>query len=229
VRWWLLVGLCACRIGFDVAAQPSDAIVDVSGDATTTTITFGERPTSQRKGVTRDTYVDQQTAFNYGGAEDLSQAEFNGNAEHTLIRFELSSIAPGTTIVAARLSVFRLDYGDETPGTIEMRLLGESWVEGTNIATPGPGASWATRDGTTAWTTPGGTTTRALSTVTPTTDEITLPLDTAVAQSWVDTPATNQGVLLTVTGNTAHYHLYARESTQNATATRPELAIDLVQ
>jgi hypothetical protein len=227
MRGWWLVGLCACRIGFD--ARPTDADVDLdTSDAAITTITFGERPTSQRTNVTRDAYIDEQTSFNYGGTEDLSVAEFAGNVQHSLIRFDVSSIAPGTTVVGARLLLVRLDYGDETPGTLEVRLLGESWVEGTNNGSPGPGVTWMSRDGTTAWTTPGGTTTRSLGTLAPDGDDVIATIDPAVVQQWVDAQATNHGLLLTVVGNTPHYHMHSRSS-DLISAARPELAIDVLQ
>lgn len=216
--------LCACRIGFDTL-NTGDA-----GDAgTSETVTFGERPASQRKNVTTDATLDQSMASaNFGGAEDLSIAEFVANGEHGLLRFDLSSIAPGTPVLAARLHLVRRDYGDEAPGSIELRLLAESWVEGTNMGMPGTGATWTTRDGATAWTTPGGTTTQVITTATPTAAEVVFALDPSVVQGWIDAPATNFGVLATVAVNTAHYHFYTRDSPLDMTA-RPELALDLVQ
>jgi hypothetical protein len=237
-RWWL-VGLCACRIGFDATGRPADADLagadasDANGmtDATATTITFGERPSSQRKNVTSDAYIDQQSPFfNFGAADDLSVAEFTANGEHTLLRFELSSIATGTTVAGARLTLTKLDYGDETPGSIQLRLLGESWVEGTNNgSTSTTGVTWTTRDGVAVWTTQGGTTTAMLTTVTPTASEVVVTLDAAVVQQWIDKPATNDGVLITVGINTAHFHLHSRNSTMIGSMGRPELALDLVQ
>jgi hypothetical protein len=229
MRGWWLVALCACRFHFDEQARVDDGGIDAI-DASTTTITFGERPTSQRQGVTTDVTLDESApGMNFGGAEDLSLAEFTVSGEHALIRFDLSSIASGTSVTAARLSVVRLDYGDETPGSIEARLVGESWVEGTSAGTPGSGANWTSRDGASMWTTAGGTTTAALAAVTPTAAEITFAFEAAVVQDWVDAPATNFGVLLTVGINTAHYHLHSRNSMLVGMTARPELAVDLSQ
>jgi hypothetical protein len=228
MRGWLLVALCACRINFDdVRGELGDARSDGSADVgAVTTVTFGERPTSQRKNVTSDAFVGSLTPMlNFGGTEDLSLAEFTMNSEHTLLRFDLSSIAAGSSVAGARLHVTRLDYGDETPGPIEVRLLGEGFVEGTNMGAPGTGVSWATRDGSAAWVTPGGTTAGTLATLTPTSDDIMVTLDAQLVQSWVDNPTTNLGVLFTVGLNTAHFHLHSRNST--VAAARPELAIDL--
>jgi hypothetical protein len=216
-------GLCACRIGFDATGDARQA----DGAEAITTITFGERPTSQRKNVTRDTYVDEQTSFNYGNTEDLSVAEFTANAEHTFIRFDVSSIPAGTSVAGARLSLTKVDYGDEMPGTLEVRLLGESWVEGTNNGTPGSGATWLTRDGTTPWTTPGGTATRSLATAATSASVVTI--DREVVQQWVDSAAANDGLLVTVTNNMAHVHFHARGSDLLGMTARPELAVDVVQ
>ncbi|HEY5951540.1 MAG TPA: DNRLRE domain-containing protein [Kofleriaceae bacterium] len=230
MRWWLLVTLCACRIGFDEHPHAgADAPIDsMTGDATITTITFGERPTSQRKGVTIDATVSQpMPSFNFGGAEDLSLAEFASAAEHGLLRFDVSSIAAGTAVIGARLALTRLDYGDETVGPMQLRLLDESWVPGTATGMPGPGVTWQTRDGTRAWITAGGTTSRTLTTMTPTAAELVMTFDPAAVQAWVDDPTTNVGLLVTVGASTAHFHLHTSNSV--LAAARPELTLDIAQ
>jgi hypothetical protein len=219
--------LCACRIGFD-PTEPAGPSEPDSGIAQITTITFGERPTSMRTGVTRDATIDQsEPKLKFGADEDLSSAEFSANGEHALLRFDLSSLAPGSRIVAARLSLTRIDYGDEAPGPIEMRVLRESWTEGTNDGAPGTGASWTTRDGSAAWMTAGGSTMQTLATMMPDAPDLDVTIDPLVVQGWVDDPATNHGVLLTVGINTAHYHFHSRESNLDGRSRRPELAIDV--
>lgn len=251
--------LGACRFGFDPALtgsddahpidrdgapdtmpvadanEPTDDARDdanASPDASvmTVTITFGERPTSMRKTVTRDTWLEQaRGSFNFGSSEDVSVANFATQREHSLLWFDLTSLTPGTQVTAAQVSVVRLDYGDETPGPIEVRLLSESWVEGTNSGSPGTGASWTTRDGSTAWTTGGGTTSQLLGTVTPTATEVLLPLPASVVQAWVADPATNHGILVTSSSIGTHFHFESSASSVSGGANRPELSVTIVQ
>lgn len=232
MRCWPLLALCACRIGFDAVDPDASAAADDGGDGggTITTITFGERPTSMRKNVTSDARLDQlQPALNYGGSEDLALSQFTTNNEHSLVRFELSSVPPGTAVTGARLQVHLLDYGDETAGTIVVRLLAETWIEGTNMGSPGGGVSWTTRDGSTPWTTPGGTTSRTLASLVMPEQQLVVPLEPDVVQSWIDDPASNAGVLLTVSAAPAHYHLHSRDSNLMQMTARPELAVDLIE
>jgi len=218
---WALTGLCACRIGFDEITE-TDA-----GDVAFTTLTFGERPTSQHKNVTRDaTVLGRMANANFGDLEDLSISDFmQPDIEHALIRFDLSSVAPATPVKAARLALARLDLGDEMPGEIEVRLVGESWTEGTGMS--GSGASWSTRDGTIAWTQPGGTTTLSLASLTPPATMLEVALDPAIVQGWIDLAANNDGVSIRARNANVHYHFHSRNSAM--AALRPELAIDLAQ
>ncbi|HEX5063103.1 MAG TPA: DNRLRE domain-containing protein [Kofleriaceae bacterium] len=218
---WVLVGLCACRIGFDElpASDASDTVV--------TTVTFGERPTSQHKNVTRDaTVLGRMGNANFGDLEDLSISEYMPpDIEHSLLRFDLSSIAPATRVVAARLTLARVDYGDEMPGQVDVLLVGESWTEGNGMS--GSGVSWNTRDGTIAWTQPGGTTTMLLTQLVPPATTFTIELDPSIVQNWIDVAANNDGVAIRVPNSSVHYHFHARNSAM--AARRPELAIDLAE
>jgi hypothetical protein len=225
VRGLLLVWLCACRINFDAQG---DAGADTFDTRPGTTITFGERPASQRKGVTTDTRLDENQAnANYGGSEDLSIAQFTANGEHSLLRFDLTSIAPGTPVVGARLMLARLDYGDELPGMLRLREVAESWLEGSNTGMPGTGATWSTRDGTIPWSTAGATPAQLLGTI-DSADEMVAPIDAALVQRWIDTPATNHGVMLDAVPS-VHVHVHASESALLGGAGRPELAVDIVE
>jgi hypothetical protein len=225
VRWSLLVLVCACRIAFDPRDNVDGGIDDIDTQSTTT-LTFGERPRSMRKLVTSDAYIDEgMPAMNRGTTDDISVSRYNTDSDHGLVRFDVSSLLPGSRISAARLHVVRIDYGDESLGPIEVSVLGESWVEGTGGV--GNGVSWTTRDGQTAWQTAGGTRDVAVATVTPTTMAVTFELPAAVVQSWIDMPATNAGLMLSATVAGTHLHVVARESGANADS-RPELAVDVI-
>lgn len=239
----VLAGAClvgACRFGFDELANAdaaSGALPDTldapddSGGLMAPGITFGERPSSDRTGVTTDATLDESSAVaNWGGASAMALSAFTTYREHGVVRFELSSLAPGTPVVGARLALAKVDFGDETPGPLEVRLLGESWVEGTSNGVPGAGgASWSGRDALMAWTTPGGTTTGTVTTVTPDSTDFVVLLPAQLVQTWIDDPATNHGVLLAPSATGAHFHLHSRESTADGGTHRPELTILLAQ
>ena len=67
-----------------------------------------------------------------------------------------------------------------------------------------------------------------LATLEPVPDQIAIPIDPAVAQTWIDDPATNHGLLLE-TSPDGHYHLHASDSTLDGMTTRPELAVDVAE
>ncbi len=245
----LLVAAClagGCRFGFDELASAdatggpvSDArgVVDApgapddSGGLMVPGITFGERPTSDHKGVTTDATLDESSPIaNWGGASAMSLSAFTSYREHGVLRFDLSALAPGTPAIGARLALAKVDYGDETPGPLEVRFVAESWVEGTSNGVPGAGgASWSGRGTLMAWTTPGGTTSGTITTVTPDAPELVVLLPAQLVQTWIDDPATNNGVLLAPGATGAHFHLHSRESTADGGSHRPELTIVLAQ
>ena len=214
--------LAACRLGFesrratDAAndTTTSDApIVDaaiIDNPPGTMTLTFGERPTSLRQSVTTDTTLAQQmSAENNGAGEDMGLEEANNFRTRALLRFELSSVPPGTVVVDARLKLVHVNYNDEMVGQVVVRLVTESWVEGAGDGmVVQPGVTWATRDGTTTWMTPGGTTSTLLATVTPLPPQTEIVLPVAAVQNWIDTPSENNGVQLASAAEPTHYHFY---------------------
>ena len=150
--------------------------------------------------------IDQPT-MNYGTLNDISLFA-GGTLERGLIRFELSSIAPGTLVVAARLELERVDYGDDLVGGLALRLAGEAWTEAT--------ATWNERQTGTAWSSGGGTVSAAIATVaTPTTTAVVLTVPVTLRQSWIDAPATNFGFSVTGSdeGIDMHYHLITLRDT----------------
>ena len=231
-----LLLLSACKLGFDArsdAPAARDTIDAPSIDAAidtppgTTTITFGERPTSQRTIVSYDTTVSEANPTeNNGAGEDLALEEEPNNRFHGLLRFDLTSVAPATQLLAARVRLARLDYGDEMNGAIVLYLVTESWIEGTGDGmVVVPGATWQTRDGTMPWASVGGTISAMLATLTPASVAFDIGLPVAVVQQWIDDPLTNHGVLLTVVAVPTHLHLHQSDSA--ATSLRPELELVL--
>lgn len=99
-----------------------------------------------------DTELDASSpSKNYGGSASL---QLQRNTYLPLLRFDLSSLPPGSRITDAQLVLYR-----EDPGSLSLSLRGvdafrvlEAWIPGTkNGATSADGATWQTRDGATTW------------------------------------------------------------------------------
>lgn len=228
--------VAGCRLHFDEQPLTSDASVDARADAPpgSATLTFGERPTSLRQGVTADAYVNEmEPSINYGGNDSHSISGSPGFQSHALLRFDLSSVPPGSPLLEARLAIVIVRFGDEVMGPISGFEISESWTEGTLQGSPGPGVTWTSRDTGLAWSTAGGTRgSQLLAPVTPTAAmglELAVTIDTAIVQRWIDTPTSNFGLLLAPSDGTAqtHYHFEARESLMPSS--RPELTLVLAQ
>jgi spore coat protein A len=155
-----------------------------------------------------------------------------------LVRFDLSTIPPGSTIQSASLRLVVAQARSGSHATGAHRVL-QSWGEGASIAEGGGGAgalalpgdaTWNHRffDGT-LWLTPGGTfeATASATTSVGASGEFTWSggaMATDV-QSWVDNPATNFGWLLrgneSTTATARRFH--SRESA--SIASRPRLTV----
>ncbi len=202
-------------LGADAPASGSDA---PGGDVT---VTFGETPTADIQGVTADTSIDGEagkTGLNYG-ADTRIQAE--GSQERALLRFEVSAIPAGKTIVAAKLRVY---VTSNDTGTSTIRSVLEAWTEGTQNGTAGV-CNWTQRTAGQAWTTagagaPGSASAQIASfQTTGALGPLEIPLPPATVQGWVDAPATNFG--LVIAGGEASFA--SREAT--TASQRPELVV----
>lgn len=226
----LIAALCSCRVRFDPVE--SDARNDADNDGPTSDgggmmISFGERTSSMRKDVTQDTYVNENVpTLNFGADPELTITANPSPFASSLVRFDMSTIAPGTVIVAARLELVHLSTGDEVVGSISLFTLAESWVAGTGLGQLGV-ANWNERLTATAWTTPGGTTGVALAPAEVPPAAWRTTLDRDAVQAWIDDEMTNFGILVRAANPTAgtHYHFHSSNST--ATELRPELVIEL--
>ena len=214
------LGVCTgCRFGFDEQpiAGGDAALTDVARDARIVTKTFGERPGSMTTGVTTDATVSEgMTMMNFDPFEDLSISDL---IERGLLRFDVSSIAPGTVVVACRLELERVDYGDDITGGLALREVGQAWVEGN--------VTWNVRDTGTAWTAAGGTVSSPIVTLGPPPLAVSFTVPPSTPQRWIDTPATNFGLALSVADEQSptHYHMHSSESV--VLTARPQLVLDL--
>jgi hypothetical protein len=222
----LLPLLAGCRLGFDEhAIGVLDARIDATGDATgdatpdaaVMQIVIGERAGGAQN--TFDTSIAQgQPGLANGTLEDMSLTSSVAGLDTALLRFDMGSIPAGATVVAARIDLVRITYGDDTPGEIAVYPMLEPWDEAS--------ATWNQRSAATPWTVTGGSRGAEIMRLTPNmTFSFTLPA--ALVQSWIDTPATNFGVAINGVdiNNDTHYHLATREAPGGAE--RPQLVVDV--
>jgi hypothetical protein len=222
-------------------AAPADAAVLPPPDANTTpqpiTVTFGERSTSIRRGVTSDTEVDSDNPNgNYGGDNEFYCGRHPGANQIWvgLLRFDVSAIPPGATVQSASLELWTgTDPLDN--GTVQWHRVLESWTEGSGDATgPAGVANYSQRIQGTAWKTVGVGT--PLSSDTPIEFEgpsraastgFTFVLPPSLVQAWVTQPASNFGMSCFVApGIDSDVDYKAHESSQ--IDHRPELTVTYV-
>jgi glucose/arabinose dehydrogenase len=161
----------------------------------------------------RDNTIFSNSTSNSAGKGYLYAGRINGGGlRRALIAFDLSSIPAGTSISSASLSLFTNLSSASSPGpaTMTLRKISALWGEGTSLPSGagGQGATATTGDATwlsrifntDAWTTPGGdfSGTDTASTIVDGEGDYLWSSSqlTADAQSWVDSPSTNQGWIL---------------------------------
>lgn len=164
-------------------------------------------------------YQDDLGSFASGAGEECFVGLTNQNRiRRTVVSFDLAaSIPAGSTITGITLTMF-MDRTRSGASNIDLHPLTVSWSEGpSNPGQPGgagapsePGdVTWIHRSfDTSTWTTPGGDFSPAILSsrsvsgtgayIWPTSD-----LFTAAAQSWLDSPSTNFGLILVGNETTA--------------------------
>jgi len=197
----------------------ADAAIDVMvvGPGTTT---FGETPAADVTNVTADTSLSTEagsTMTNRGASTTL---ECETSQKRTLVRFDLTALAPGTPVTGVQL---HLQFGGSGGSTATLRPLLESWTEGTQSGTTGV-ANSVQRTSTANWTTAGadapGSAGASIASFAASTGANTVALPVATVQGWINNPASNFGIMIACTGDSS---IVSRE---NATATsRPQLDV----
>jgi uncharacterized repeat protein (TIGR01451 family) len=148
--------------------------------------------------ATGDTWIQENNPSQNNGADsNLHVKPDSSVAFRTLIQFDLSSIPPATPISCAAILLFEKD--SDTDQTIYIHQVNASWLESQ--------ATWNNRTSTNPWASAGGdyassSAASFVPDVSSTLQEVNI---TALVQDWVDTPASNFGVLLrseTSGGNT---------------------------
>ncbi len=218
----------------DAAGQP-DAPVAL-------TRTFGERPGSMIQGVTSDAELDNLNPNgNYGAAAEFfcdnidDRPPQNGASglRNGLLRFNLSSIPVGATVLSASLELWTgNDPLDQ--GTVQWFKLNEDWTEGTSSNGAAGFANFLQRKNGTLWSTPGAGAPLSsassfftqLATPDPATG-YTFAIPASVIQSWVNAPGSNFGMVCFVSpGVQSDSDFKAKDSVQSDH--RPELTVTYV-
>lgn len=235
----VVMATVGCRFGFeqpgdgkDATAVTTDAAADARPDAPANALTyvFGERPTATHSGVTSDTYISQDMETvddrvnNFGG-EDKLKVKYG--EDHGLVRFDLSAIPAGATIVYADLEMVVISAAPSS--IVAVHALSESWLENTLEGTAGT-SNWTMRDPVNAWTTvgaaPPGSAGPMLATFSVATlGGVTVEVPRTTVQAWVDSPATNHGMLLLETTDNNNPDLASRET---STSQAPQLTVTFV-
>jgi hypothetical protein len=191
-------------------------------------LTFGERPDSDVGGVTFDTYLSSGNPDDNKGAKDAFYAS-TADTRHALLRFDLSSIPPDATILAASLSLWTNDYA--TGGAVRVYQMREEWDEGDQDDAPGF-SNWYFRRPLTFWSgagaTPPSSDTEPVAELAPdaTFSESTTPLPASLVQAWVSTPVTNFGVTFVAVELDGDFGFHSREA--SPTSRRPQLTVSFV-
>ncbi len=196
------------------------------------TVTLGERPSCDITDVTEDANLDQGGPdLNYG-ASGAIQVDINQGVEvRGLLRFRLTKLPAGAQIVAAELRLTTDDgVNAGSAGTVQFYTLAEDWTEGSSVGDIGT-ASWNERRVGLAWASPGaGPDSRSLFSIasvvmsTPAT-EYAVPIPTSLAQTWLDDPDRNFGVVLEVETSDGVTLTSSNSSTQMA---RPMMVVTFV-
>ena len=199
----------------------------------------GAGPQNAPFALEADTYLQSgsEQTRNFGGASAMQVTQ--GNPERRIVlRFDVSSIPPGSVVKSATLRLYCRTVTSPTAKskTIRAYYLMQSWTEGTLTGTgTADGATWITRDGVTSWSAPGGYAYWSI-VLGNAREEATgvspLPADfrqgwvafdlTGMTQAWVDRKYANYGLLLRSESSSDVLEFDSRESTSG---TAPQLVV----
>jgi len=167
--------------------------------------------------ATEDSYMktDRDTD-NFGG--DIKLSLKSGNRERrSVVRHDVSSLAPGTLITSATLRLYVTSNSENR--NVDVFALTETWAE--------LGVSWSERTSGVAWGSAGGSyTTPAVTSVAMSSTFVDNWVEfdiTALVQEWVDGINPNEGVIL-LTDNNRELKLASREDADSTH--HPQLVIE---
>ena len=213
------------------AATPADAAQIDAPLGSVQTLTFGERPDSDVQGVTFDHHmIENQPTTGCGQCGGIN----GGGSEAGLVKFDLTTIAPGSQIMSAEIELY-INALFTLGGTDDIFVVREEWTEGTasmNGVDDVP--NWIERAAGVNWASPGvGPDSRdpspILSAEPVSLDQpFTIPIPAAIAQEWIDDPSTNQGIVIRGRdfpgAGGDHPHFFSSEAGAEPTR-RPQLRV----
>jgi len=100
---------------------------------------------------------DWNPTRNYGGATYLTVGESTTGKRRVLMRFDLSEVPLGATIISSKLKLYHTTNNASNTRTIRVYRVKRAWTEGTGDHTPNDGTmvDWDEYDGTNPWSTAG--------------------------------------------------------------------------
>jgi hypothetical protein len=107
----------------------------------TVTLRQGE---SGYSGTADNSMISVRDGDNIGGDGTIAVgrhgtgADLVTDVQRSLVRFDLSAIPPGTTILSARLALYNKATESQTPSSVGAYRLTKHWVEGTRTGLPSP-------------------------------------------------------------------------------------------
>jgi len=162
----------------------------------------------------RDTELwSEEPLTGHGGDNHFSV----DTAELGLVRFDLSMVPPGATVLKATLGLRTLDEASEDGGTVLVFRLREGWDEAE--------ATWNERMAGKPWATDGALPPSRdpmpLADLSP--QQVFTPYQTELppelVQEWLAQPQTNFGIAIARGTSSQHVHLRSRESSSWSTLT----------
>lgn len=148
--------------------------------------------------------------WNRGGFDTIAAGR-GGNSsvlQRSLIKFDLSNIPAGSTVSSAALLLTCVGEFSSTDYAITAYPLSRSWSEGTAAVGTyvlNTNATWTHSNYPTTWGTPGADNTssdrgpNSIGTAIVTNcvnASVSIPINTATIEGWINNPATNYGILL---------------------------------
>ncbi len=184
----------------------------------------GALPSSGYSGNDDTTLSQANPTSNYGTDVLLIDGDDpggSGNDKSPLLRWEIDAIPPGSIVQEASIS---LNVFNVSPNTYQMYAIERDWLEDQ--------ATWQEYRSGSAWQTAGasGTLDRGSSAIaemtTNSTGEHVISLNSAglaLVQSWINSPASNNGVIITNSSNTDGLDIYSSETA--TVSSRPKLSV----